>query len=305
MIRIGQEGAADQMMITQYGILFLNSSSGFPALSALDFPSGGPSYPLATPFVRGQLQATSQLTLVGAVYNGDPAPSGTGDPQLRDRGGDAFRLNDHVLSFGELWYSVNQDDNASGLPATYKLGAWYHSGHFADQVLDAAGRRLASPTSTGVPRRHSPGFALYGIADQMVWRKPGSKDLGIGVFLQVVGAPAQFNLSNLFIEAGINWKAPFNSRDNDLFGLGVSYVGISPATRRFGNDIVAYRGSGMPYSSNETVIEATYLYQAAPWWTLQPDVQAVFNPGAGVSNTLARKPLRNDIICGIRATIVF
>ena len=101
-IRLGQEGANDQMMITQYGALFLNSSFGFPGLPAADLPSGGPNYPMATPFVRAQFQATENVTLVGAVFNGDPAPQGTGDPQLRDRGGTAFRLNDHALSFGEV-----------------------------------------------------------------------------------------------------------------------------------------------------------------------------------------------------------
>ena len=49
-IRIGQEGANDQMMITQYSALFLNSSFGFPGLPAADLPSGGPNYPMATPF---------------------------------------------------------------------------------------------------------------------------------------------------------------------------------------------------------------------------------------------------------------
>lgn len=304
-IRIGQEGANDQMMITQYGTLFLNSSFGFPALAAADLPSGGPNFPLAAPFVRAQFQATDQVTLAGSVFSGDPAPPGTGDPQLRDRGGDAFRLNDHLLAIGELWYSVNQEDGAPGPPATYKLGAWYHSGHFADQLLDTNGRSLASPASNGVPRGHSTGFAVYGIVDQMIWKKPGSKDLGIGVFLQVMGAPAEFNLSNLFVEAGMNWKGPFEGRENDAFGIGVSYLGISPATRRFGSDGVAFTGTGSPYRSNETVVEATYLYQVAPWWMLQPDLQIVVNPGAGIPSSFSSAPLKNAVIGGVRATIVF
>jgi porin len=304
-IRIGQEGANDQMMITQYGALFLNSSFGFPGLPAADLPSGGPNYPIAAPFVRSQFQATDQVTLVGAVFSGDPAPNGKGDPQLRDRGGDTFRLDDHVLAFGELWYSVNQNDAATGLPATYKLGAWYHSGHFADQLLDTGGRSLASPAGTGVPRGHSTGFAVYGIVDQMIWQQPGSKDLGVGVFLQVMGAPAEFNMSNLFVETGMNWKGPFGNRENDIFGIGVSYLGISPATRRFGSDVVAFTATGSPYRGNETVVEVTYLYQMAPWWTLQPDLQIVVNPGAGIPSVFSSKPLTNAAIAGVRATIIF
>ncbi|WP_158930963.1 carbohydrate porin [Acidisphaera sp. S103] len=304
-VRVGQEGANDQMMITQYGALFLNSSFGFPGLPAADLPSGGPNYPMATPMVRVQFQATDKITLVGAVFNGDPAPPGTGDPQLRDAGGTAFRLNGHALAFTELWYSTNQGDGATGLPATYKLGAWYDSAQFADQLYDTSGLSLANPKSSGVPREHSPDFAFYGIVDQMIWRKPGSKQSGVGVFLQVMGAPNQFNLSNLFVEGGLNWMAPFAGRDNDVFGIGVSYLGISPAARRYSSELVAATGTGQPYASNETVVEATYLYQVTPWWTLQPDLQIVINPGAGVPTSLSTAPLKNAIVGGVRATIVF
>ncbi len=106
--RIGQEGANDELMLSQYAALYLNSSFGFPALAAVDLPSGGANYPLATPFVRGQFKATDAVTLTAAVFNGDPAPDGPGDPQLRDRGGDAFRLNDHVFAVGEAWFSITR-----------------------------------------------------------------------------------------------------------------------------------------------------------------------------------------------------
>src|SRR5882724_2365380 len=101
-LRIGQEGANDEMMTSPYDALFLNSSFGFPGLPAADLPSGGPNYPLATPFVRARWKATDKLTMVGAVYNGDPAPPGSGDPQIRDRHGTAFRLNGGSLSFAEF-----------------------------------------------------------------------------------------------------------------------------------------------------------------------------------------------------------
>jgi porin len=303
-LRIGQAGA-DQMMLTQYGALFLNSSFGFPALPALDLPSGAPNFPLATPFVRAQFQAAGPITLVGAVFNGDPAPQGDGDPQLRDHGGTAFRLNDHVLAVSEIWYSVNQEDGATGLPGTYKLGVWYHSGHFADQQRDSTGRSLADPASTGVARAHSTGYAAYAVVDQMVWKQPGAKDRGLAVFLEVMGAPAGFNLVNRFVEAGMNWKGPFEARQDDSFGLAVSYIGISPAKRRLGTDVIAFTGTGSPYAASETILEATYLCQVTPWLGLQPDLQVVFNPGARIPTSAAPSPLKNDVIAGLRASITF
>ena len=304
-LRLGQEGVNDQMMITQYGALFLNSSFGFPGLPAADLPSGGPNYPIAAPFVRAQYQANDEITLAAALFSGNPAPAGQGDPQLLDKGGVTFRLNDHVLAIGEFWYAVNQGDDARGLPGTYKLGAWYASASFADQVFDTAGIPLASPASSGIARSHSGGYALYGIVDHLVWQKPGTKGQGIGVFLQIMGAPAGYNLSNLFVEGGINWIGPFSGRDNDTFGLGVTYLGISPAARRHGNELVFYNGTGFPYAGNETVLEATYSYQATPWLAVQPDLQVIFNPNAGIPTPASsgavegrchRRRTRNDYI---------
>jgi porin len=304
-IRIGQEGANDEMMITQYGALFLNSSFGFPGLPAADLPSGGPNYPMATPFVRVSLQATDQITLVGAIYNGDPAPPGTSDPQLRDAGGTAFRLNDDVLLFGELWYAINQEANATGMPGTYKLGVWYSSSRFPNQLLDTAGLSLANPASTGISRSHSGGFAVYGIIDQLVWKEPSSKAGGIGLFLLAMGAPQSYNLSNVYVEGGMNWKEPFHGRENDIFGFGVAYLGISPAKQQFGNDVIFFTGSGSPYNRNETVLEATYLWQVAPWLMLQPDAQYVITPGAGIPSPSSRTPLKNAFIIGIRTSVQF
>jgi len=305
IIRIGQEGANDEMMITQYGAVFLNSSFGFPGLPAADLPSGGPNYPLATPFVRVAFHATDNVTMVGAVFNGDPAPPGIGDPQERDASGTAFRFNGHSLSFAELWYSANQGDNAVGLPAIYKLGAWYSSARFADQFYDINGLPLAAPGSSGIPRSHSGDFAIYGIVDQMIWRRSGTTDQGIGAFLQVMGSPGGYNVSNLFIEGGINWKGPFAGHDKDIAAFGVSYLGISPAARRFAASVISLTGSGSPYSSNETVFEATYLYQATTWLSLQPDAQYVINPGAGIPTSESHTPLKNAFVLGVRAAIQF
>jgi len=301
-VRFGQEGANDEMMVTAYGGLFLNSSFGFPGMPAADLPSGGPNYPLATPFVRLQLKPTDNLTILGAVYNGDPAPPGPGNPQIRDRDGTAFRLNDHALAFGEVWYSP--DPNASAnLPTTYKLGVWYSSDQFPDQRLDNTGGLLANPASSGLPLTHTGDWAFYGIVDQKVWQRPGSKDQGIGVFLQVMAGPSNRNLSNLFVEGGMNWLAPFAERPDDTFGLAFSYLGISPAARDFSRDLVSFGRAAAPYASNETVLEATYLATLTNWLTLQPDLQYVINPGAGgVPGPFGTRSLPNALVIGMRAT---
>jgi porin len=300
-IRLGQEGANDEMMTTAYGGLFLNSSFGFPGMPAAVLPSGGPNYPMATPFARVQLNASDKLTVLGAVYNGDPAPPGTGDPQIRDRNGTAFRLNGHALAFGEVWYSPDPSASAS-LPTTYKLGMWYASNQFADQRLDNTGGLLANPASSGTPLNRIGDWAFYGIIDQKVWQRSGSNDQGVGLFLQVMGGPSDRNLSNLFIEAGMNWLAPLTQRPNDTFGLAVAYLGISPAARDFSRELVSFGRATSAYASNETVFEATYQAPVTSWLTLQPDLQFVLNPGAGVPGPFGNRSLANAVVIGMRAT---
>jgi len=120
-----------------------------------------------------------------------------------------------------------------------------------------------------------------------------------------MGAPNDRNISDLFIEAGMNWKAPIAGRDNDVFGLAVSYEGIGSATQQYSKELVYFTGAGTPYAGNETVVEATYQYQVAPWWILQPDAQYVVNPGANIPSNLSSKPLKDAFIIGVRAIITF
>jgi porin len=305
-LRIGQEGADTEFMISKYAELFLNGSFGFPTLASLDLPSGGPNYPLAALFMRAKYQVNDNITLLAGVFNGDPAGPGPGDPQLRNASGTAFRLGDGALAIAEFWYDLNKEGN--GLSGTYKIGGWYHSGSFADQRIDTAGRSLASPLSTGVGRGHWNDYAGYVVADQMVWRVPAGKDAGIRVFGRVTAAPGDRNLVDVSANGGITSEGMIPGRPGDVIGLGFAYAHISNRAQQFGQDLITFTGVGQPFHSNETVFEATYLFEVTPWWTLQADIQHVINPGAGMPNpfdNLSRTPLKNATQLGLRATVIF
>jgi porin len=306
-IRVGQEGANDEMMTSQTAQLFLNSSFGYPDLLEQDLPSGGPNYPLATPVIRTKVKVTDEITYVNAVFNGDPAGPGRGDPQLRDASGTAFRLNDPPLIFNEIWYEVGADEKSGLLPGTYKVGSWVHTGRFNNQGRDTSGLSLSSPFSSHVAARFRGDYAFYAVADQMVWRKPGAKDQGIALFGLIMGAPDDRNPEDFYAEGGFNWKGLFESRPQDTFGLAFGYAQTSASLQRFGEESIAFTGSGKRFAGNETVIEATYLYQAAPWWTVQPDLQYVFNPGAALPATGLRGDLalKDSLTVGVRTKIDF
>jgi porin len=302
-VRLGQGGANDELMLAPSAALFLNSSLGFPDWLAQNLPSGGPNYPLATPMVRARLTLTDGLTLVGAAFNGDPAGPGPGDPQERDRSGTAFRLQDPVLAFAELWYAVGQRPQARGLPGLYKIGAFYHAGVFEDQARDSLGRSLADPTSSGIARRSRGNYALYGIIDQMLWRVPGTTARGLSAFGLVMAGPESRNRVHMYLEGGLHWQGLIPGRSNDRFGLAIAHARTSNALRRLGAETATITGMPNNIRQHETVLEVTYLYQITPWWSLQPDLQGVFNPGAALSSSLHIPPRKHSLVVGARTKI--
>ena len=303
-VRVGQMSADQEFMLTQYGGLFLNSSFGWTALPSVDLPSGGPNYPLAAPGVRLRVQPTDAIAGLLGVFNGSPAGLRTGDPQLLDPSGTNFDLNSGVFVIGEAQYAINQGDNAKGLPGTYKFGAWYNSNAFSNQFFTNA------PINAAGPFAHPPGalrndWSVYVVADQLVYRLPGVKDGGVGVFLEAMGAPGDRNQVNVVVDGGITYKGAFGRQD-DTMGLGVQWTRISDTARAGDAAFAAFSGGFYPVRTSETVLELSYQAQLAPWWSVQPDFQYVFNPGGGILDpNQPAKRVGDAAVFGLRTAITF
>ena len=106
-VRAGQLAADTEFMTAKYTDVFTNSSLGWPAIFALNMPSGGPSPPLAALGARVRANISDNWTIAGAVFNGDAAGPGPQDPQLRNPNGVNFRINDTPLVIGEIQYIWN------------------------------------------------------------------------------------------------------------------------------------------------------------------------------------------------------
>jgi len=306
-VRVGQFAADQEFMISQYGGLFLNHTFGWSTFPSADLPSSGPSYPLATPGVRLKYVPQDNIALLGAVFNGDPAGPGASFPQDRDSSGTAFRLRDGVFAIAEVQYGTNQEEGASGLPGTFKLGAWYNSQNFADQRRNGSGSSLADPSATaGIRRNRRGSYSLYALADQLVWRKAGAKDGGVGVFVRVMGAPGDRNLVNFYADAGVTYKGLIAGRDSDTAGIGVAYARISDTASKLDSDTARFSGGAYPIRRHETVLELTYQAQIAPWWQIQPTAQYLFNLSGGVPNPQnPAKRLGDAAVFGLRTTVTF
>jgi porin len=307
-LRVGQIALDDEFYISQYLAGFVSSSFGCPDILSTDLPSGGPCYPFAVPGARLRVAPTSNLTLSAAVFNGNPAPRGPGDPQVRNSSGTNLLIGEGgFLPIAELAYSFDEQPISSTPLSDVKLGAWYQTSNFPDQHRDSSGLSLANPASNGIPAMHGSNFGAYLVVDKMLWRRPDTATQGLAAFLRLGYAPPDRNLFSLEIDAGLTFKGLFPNRELDVLGVGVVYGRIGYA-RRLDRDQTLSTGIERPIRDYESVLEFTYEARIAPWWLLQPDLQMVFHPGGFIAAPLPApvgRPIPNALVIGLRSGVTF
>ena len=292
-VRAGQLAADFEFFVSETALLFLNSTFGFPAILSNDLPSGGPQFPLATPGVRFKYVASNDLTLLGALYNGDPAgPYRPGEnsilPQVRDLNGTLFRLEDPPLLLTEAQFAHGGDTAETGLPGSVKVGYFHHFGVFPGYDV---------PVGTTATVRGDDG--VYGVLDQTIYRAPGSPERGIAVFARASASPSDRNLIDLYADAGVAFKGLVQGRPDDAFGLALAYGRISPGVQN-----QDYMTGGPLIRDFQAVIELAYQCVAMPGFSVRPDFQYVFHPGAhGVGDPVTGQPVRDAVVFGLRATV--
>ena len=102
------------------------------------------------------------------------------------------------------------------------------------------------------------------------------------------------------------FRSPFRYRTYDTLGLGLGYAHVSKQAAGLDADNIAFSGNTTPIRGSEKFIELTYQYQVRPWVQVQPDIQYVFRPGAGVSSADdATKRVKDELVVGVRTNIAF
>ena len=150
-----------------------NGTFGWPAIKASNLPAGGPAPPIAVPGLRVKAALTDDVTVFGAVFNGNPARPGDGDPQTRGNHGLAFRVNYPPWFIGQIHFDYHLDIGGSSLAGNFTPGGWYHFGDFDSQRFTAEGVSLADPTGSGVPAKLRGNYGIYAVVEQALWRPPG------------------------------------------------------------------------------------------------------------------------------------
>lgn len=108
---------------------------------------------------------------------------------------------------------------------------------------------------------------------------------GLDVLFQLMGAPGDRNSRELETLLGLRYTGLIEGRDHDEFGFGAIYTDASP-------DL-----STSPRSGEED-FELTYKIQVFPWFYVQPDVQAIFNPLGNTSQS-------DILVVGLRTIVNF
>jgi porin len=291
-LRVGQFTAAQEFAISTTASLFVNATFGWPASFAADLPSGGPSYPLAAPGLRLAVMPSDALTLRAAVFAGDPAGPGGGDPQRRDLHGlNGLRFAGKPFMIAEIvrtWGAASDPDLA------LHLGGWLHFDRFDVISSDA------SP-----PGRSRGNEGVYAMADTRVWR---AGDRTLHAFARASWSPPDRNLIALYADGGLSLQGPVAHRPNDIVGLSLAYARISPRLRGLVRAQNLTTGTNMPLPSAEGVIEASYQLQLGGQFYLQPNAQYVINPAAGAPAVTTGNiaPVATDaLVLGVRTSLRF
>ncbi|WP_299807427.1 carbohydrate porin [Tardiphaga sp.] len=306
-LKAGQLAADSEFFNTQYTNVFTNASLGWPAITSVNLPSGGPSPPLAALGARLRVNVTENITLLGAVFDGDAAGPGFDDPQQRNPNGTNFRINDPALVFGEVQYAWNNKKGDPRLSGTLKLGGFRHFGDFPDDRFAVNGGTLAN-TSNGVPADIAGNYGLYGVLEQELYHPPDSDDRGVGVFVRASTSPSDRNLIDLYVDAGMQITGLNDQRQHDKFGIAIGYARVSSRARELDADVRQINGADWPIRSSEKLLTAVYQFEIRSGWTLQPNFQYIVHPGGGASNPLGATPgrlLKDAAVFGLRTTVKF
>lgn len=297
-VRVGKFTAAQEFMASKTANLFVNSTFGWPDNFATDLPSGGPSYPLAAPGVRVAVKPDDQTTLRAAVFAGDPAGPGGGDPQQREKHGfNTFGFSGRPFIIGEI--SRNSGGKTPALTVT--LGGWAHLDRFA---------AVANPAVTPGPVLPSLGrgadYAAYGLVDGRLWRSTADAKRVVRSFLRLSYSPSDRNVVDLYADAGVTLAAPFAGRDGDKLGLGVGIARISPYLRSAARALLQLGVPATVPPKFESVAELSYQAALVGPLKLQPNVQYIVHPAGGalaIQTPNGRVP--NALVIGLRSSVSF
>jgi porin len=205
--------------------------------------------------VRAIVEPIEQIRLAAGVYNADPDVFRDGEH------GVDFVLNpeDGVLVFAEAGYQWNEAEDDTGLPGSATFGGYYDSSDF--DTVEAEDDDADEDSD----QQRDGNYGFYLLLDQMVYREGGAgSDQGLTPWAALTVAPVErVNTIPFSASAGLVYQGLIPGRDDDVTALAVYYGKFSDRLEN---------------QNAETVVEANYRLQLAPWLYVTPDFQYVIRP---------------------------
>ncbi len=238
----------------KFGRIDANADFGFADLAG-DFSNASfgqmptvalPVWPFQSFGATGFINMTDDLLLAAGTYQGNKLGSTWGIPVGGKTG---------YVTMGHLeWKTASGPDE---LPGTWRLGSWYQSGDWNEI------------TTAPIGEVFSFNYGFWATADQMLFKEESSGDIGqgLGTFFEYGWSPEDRNFLRQSFGAGLVYRGLIDRRDDDVLGIGLARV-------EFGTPTKAVNGFTW-----ENTWELFYKYQARPYFSIQPDLQYVANPG--------------------------
>jgi porin len=242
-LKVGKVDANSEFAFVENGAEFIHSSMGVsPTLQGL------PTYP--DPATSINVFAYFPRSLYGGfgLYDGASQKGASSGP----RGPSTFFDNDaefFLLGEAGVRWTRGHSDRFGRLG----IGGWHHTATF--DRFDGG----TEPSATGE----------YLVFDETLWCDGESEGhpSSAGIFLQYGHANPNISPIAHHVGAGFHVTGLVPLRDQDVVGLGATWVRLSDAT---GADFD---------KGHELAIETFYKFQLTGWLSAKPDLQFIANPG--------------------------
>lgn len=171
-------------------------------------------------------------------------------------------------------------------PGQYEVGSTYNGGKFTNPF---------NPIPLYQPGNDTGNYVVYFQGTQAVFRPKAGSSTGLDVLFGISESPNQtYNFVNRNILAGAAYTGLIPKRPKDSINFGLSYTHVSDKYAA----AYAVANPGAPPYSSEKAYEVNYLFQATPYWLIQPTVQMYQDLGGLSKNG-------TGVAVGLRTKVTF
>ncbi len=256
-ILFGLHDLNSEFVVSDEGSFFINSSFGIIPTISLNVPVS--IFPLTALGVRISYNIGSNFSCKTAFYDGNP-----NNPE-NTRYNLNWKINSRegYLNITEIsWSHCFKNEN----DITLNAGTFYHSAKF--------------PLLIDSTRQLNGDYGSYIVGDYSFKHIISKHGITTGIFFQAGWAPDDRNLATVYLGGGLHSRGLLDRKIWDEIGLALAYMQVSD------NFVTTSRKN---QKKSETALELSYKLHLSNYYSIQPDIQYILNPGANsaISNALA------------------